>query len=90
MRGRCVTARVTLGAAAATPVLAPDAGDALGGTRLDASSIEAAAHPEPGSWLFFVTVDPGTGETKFATTQAEHDRNVREFQAWCRAHSDRC
>jgi UPF0755 protein len=55
-----------------------------------AASIEAAAHPTEGSWLFFVTVDPDTGETKFATTQAEHDNNVREFQAWCREHSDRC
>ena len=55
-----------------------------------AASIEAAAAPTAGTWLFFVTVDPGTGETKFATTQAEHDRNVQEFQAWCRAHPDRC
>jgi UPF0755 protein len=55
-----------------------------------AASIQAAASPTPGSWLFFVTVDPDTGETKFATTQAEHDRNVQEFQQWCRAHSDRC
>jgi UPF0755 protein len=55
-----------------------------------AASIEAAAHPTPGGWLFFVTVDPDTGATKFATTQAEHDRNVQEFQQWCRAHTDRC
>jgi UPF0755 protein len=55
-----------------------------------AASIEAAAKPTPGGWLYFVTVDPGTGATKFATTQAEHDRNVQEFQAWCREHSDRC
>ncbi|KQU68473.1 hypothetical protein ASD62_00135 [Phycicoccus sp. Root563] len=55
-----------------------------------AASIEAAASPTAGSWLFFVTVDPDTGETKFATTQAEHDQNVKEFQAWCRDHSDRC
>ena len=55
-----------------------------------AASIEAAANPTPGPWLFFVTVDPDTGETKFAATQAEHDRNVKEFQSWCRQHSDRC
>ena len=54
------------------------------------ASITAAAHPTPGGWLFFVTVDPDTGQTKFATTQAEHDRNVQEFQAWCKTHSDRC
>lgn len=55
-----------------------------------AASIEAAANPTPGPWLFFVTVDPDTGETKFAATQAEHDQNVKEFQSWCRQHSDRC
>jgi UPF0755 protein len=55
-----------------------------------AASIAAAASPADGSWLFFVTTDPDTGETKFATTTAEHQRNVQEFQAWCREHSDRC
>lgn len=45
------------------------------------AAIDAAAHPAEGDWLFFVTVDPETGETKFATTQAEHDRNVQEFCA---------
>lgn len=42
-------------------------------------AIEAAGNPDPGDWLFFVTVDPDTGETKFAETQREHDRNVQEF-----------
>ena len=55
-----------------------------------AASIAAAASPAEGTWLFFVTTDPDTGETKFATTTAEHQRNVQEFQAWCREHSDRC
>lgn len=54
------------------------------------ASIVAAAHPAPGPWMFFVTVDPSTGETRFATTQAEHDKNVLEFQKWCRAHTDQC
>ena len=53
-------------------------------------SIEAAANPADGGWFFFVTVDPSTGETKFAETQGEHDRNVQEFQAWCRANADKC
>ena len=30
------------------------------------ASIEAAANPADGPWYFFVTVDPSTGETKFA------------------------
>jgi UPF0755 protein len=55
-----------------------------------AASIAAAAKPQPGSWLFFVTVNPDTGETKFATTPADHQRNVAEFQQWCRDNSDKC
>lgn len=55
-----------------------------------AASIEAAAHPADGSWLFFVTVDPSTGETRFATTPAEHEVNVQQFQAWCRQHAGKC
>jgi UPF0755 protein len=55
-----------------------------------AASIQAALHPTPGPWLFFVTVNPDTGETKFATTQAEHDRYAAEFDAWCRANPDSC
>jgi UPF0755 protein len=54
------------------------------------ASIEAAANPADGDWHFFVTVDPGTGETKFAATQEEHDRNVQEFQAWCSANPGKC
>ncbi len=49
------------------------------------ASIEAAAAPVAGAWLFFVAVNPETGETKFAATQAEHDQYVAEFQAWCNA-----
>lgn len=44
-----------------------------------AAAIEAAGDPAEGDWLFFVTVDPSTGETKFAETQAEHEENVQEF-----------
>lgn len=55
-----------------------------------AASLKAAAHPTPGSWLFFVTVNPETGETKFATTLAEHDRYAREFNAWCAANRGKC
>ena len=53
-------------------------------------SIVAAANPADGDWHFFVTVDPSTGETKFAVTQEEHDRNVQEFQAWCSANPGKC
>ena len=55
-----------------------------------AASIEAAANPPEGDWYFFVTVNPDTGETKFATTLDEHNRNVQEFQAWCADNADKC
>jgi UPF0755 protein len=54
------------------------------------AAIEGALHPTAGPWLFFVTVDPGTGETKFAVTPAEHAKYVKEFQAWCQAHPGKC
>ncbi|MBK8757647.1 MAG: endolytic transglycosylase MltG [Actinomycetales bacterium] len=47
------------------------------------ASIQAALNPAAGDWLFFVAVNPEFGETKFTASQAEHDRNVAEFQAWC-------
>ena len=49
------------------------------------ASIQAAVAPAEGPWLFFVAVNPETGETKFAATQAEHDTYVAQFQAWCNA-----
>lgn len=51
-----------------------------------AKSIEAAAHPADGPWLFFVAVNLVTGETKYATTLEEHDRYTAELQAWCKAN----
>lgn len=55
-----------------------------------AASIKAAANPAEGPWFYFVAVNPTTGETKFAVTQAEHDANVREFNEWCSANKDKC
>jgi UPF0755 protein len=55
-----------------------------------AASIAAAASPAAGSWLFFVTVNPDTGETRFATTPAEHQANVNLFNQWCRDNPGKC
>jgi UPF0755 protein len=52
-------------------------------------AIEAALNPAEGSWLYFVTTNPDTGVTKFATSYAEHLRNKAEFDEWC-AQSDHC
>ena len=53
------------------PIAAP------GGPALD-----AVADPPKGDWLYFVSVNTDTGETKFAATWAEHEENVKEWQAW--------
>lgn len=53
-----------------------------------AEAIDAAMNPATGTWLYFVTVNPKTGETKFATTDAEAQANVREFQKWLRENPD--
>lgn len=55
-----------------------------------ASSIKAALHPAKGTWKYFVTVNPKSGETRFATTWAQHQANVALFQQWCSAHKGEC
>ncbi len=52
-------------------------------------AIEAALNPTEGPWLYFVTTNPDTGETKFAESYDEHLQNKAEFDAWC-AESDNC
>ncbi|OLT19798.1 hypothetical protein BJF81_06955 [Ornithinimicrobium sp. CNJ-824] len=53
-------------------------------------AIRAAMDPEPGDWLYFVTVDPSTGETRFATDWEGHQENVQLFQQWCQDNPDQC
>lgn len=55
-----------------------------------AKAIEAAAQPTAGPWFYFVTVNYDTGETLFAVTQAEHDRNNAQRQEWCDANKPKC
>lgn len=45
-------------------------------------SIDAVLDPEPGPWLFWVTVNLDTGETLFAETFAEHNQNVQLLRQW--------
>ena len=52
-------------------------------------AIEAALNPADGPWLYFVTTNPDTGETKFAEGYREHLTNKAEFERWC-AQSDNC
>jgi len=51
-------------------------------------AIQAAMHPESGDWLYFTTVDLDSGETKFATTLDEHEKNVAELRQWCSDNPD--
>lgn len=53
-------------------------------------AIKAALAPAKGDWLYFVTVNQATGETTFAATAQEHQKNVKEFQAWCQANKGKC
>jgi UPF0755 protein len=54
------------------------------------AALEAAANPEKGKWLYFVTVNLDTGETRFADAEEAHEKNVAAFQAWCQANTGRC
>jgi UPF0755 protein len=51
-------------------------------------AIDAAMHPADGPWLYFVTVNMETGETKFSTTYSEHLQYVEQMQQWCSEHPD--
>ena len=51
-------------------------------------AIEAALRPADGDWLFFVTVNLKTGETKFSETVAQHDKAAQEFYAWLRENPE--
>ena len=51
------------------------------------AALKAALHPAAGSWLYFVTTNPSTGATSFATSYSEHLKNVAKFRAYCRSHT---
>lgn len=55
-----------------------------------AATIEATLDPADEDYLYFVTVNPQTGETLFAQTLTEHNQNVRQFQAWCQSNPGQC
>jgi len=51
-------------------------------------AIQAAMAPADGDWLYFATVNLETGETRFASTLDEHEKNVDMLQAWCADNPD--
>ena len=54
-----------------------------------ADALEAALNPANTDYLYFVTVNLATGETKFAETLQEHNQNVAEYREYCDT-SDEC
>lgn len=52
-------------------------------------ALQAALHPDKGSWRYFVTVNLRTGETRFATSYGDHLRNVALYNEYCQS-SDAC
>lgn len=54
------------------------------------AAIEAAANPDDGDWLFYVTVNLRTGETKFTGDYDEFLSFRRELDEYCATQSDRC
>jgi UPF0755 protein len=54
------------------------------------SAMQAAINPAPGPWIYFVTVNPDTGETRFAVDAAGHSANEKLFLTWCSANPGKC
>ncbi|QCB97518.1 endolytic transglycosylase MltG [Arthrobacter sp. PAMC25564] len=54
------------------------------------TAIDAAANPKANDYLYWVTINLDTKETKFAKTLAEHNVNVAKYNAWCDANPNRC
>lgn len=54
------------------------------------SAINAAANPKDTGYYYWVTVNIKTGETKFASTYAEHRKNHAEFRSWCSQNDGYC
>lgn len=67
--------------------------DGLPPTPIDnpgVEAIEAALDPAAGDWLYFITIDLGTQETKFTADYEEFLVFKDEFLAYCDAHTGAC
>jgi UPF0755 protein len=54
------------------------------------TAIDAAAKPKSNEYLYWVTINLDTKETKFSRTLAEHNTYVEQYNAWCMANVGRC
>ena len=51
-------------------------------------AIDATLNPVAGDWLFFVTINLETGETKFSNTLAEHESWIPLLRQWEKENPD--
>jgi UPF0755 protein len=54
------------------------------------AAIAAALSPEDGDWLYYVTVNPISGETKFTDDYDEFLEYKAQFQQWCSDNPGQC
>lgn len=54
------------------------------------AAIDAAVNPTEGEWFYFVTINLDTGETLFAETFEEHQRNDAQRVQWCQDNPGKC
>jgi UPF0755 protein len=55
-----------------------------------AEALGAAAEPTPGTWLYFVAINPDTGATEFSTSEAGFNASRTKALQWCSTHKGRC
>lgn len=53
-------------------------------------AIEAALNPDNGDWLYFLTVDLDTQETKFTNSYNDFLTYKSQFLSYCRSHEGKC
>ncbi len=51
-------------------------------------ALKATINPPKGDWLYFVTVNLDSGETKFSKTLKEHNKNVELLRTWLKENKD--